>query len=65
MTERPVIRVFCMNGPCQGPKLMNAATGQILLAGIDERQRYIYRIDSAPHVPTATRTNAYFERTDS
>jgi hypothetical protein len=62
MTQRPVIRVSCMNGPCHGPKLMNAATGHILLAGIDERQRYIYRLDSIPHVPTATRTNACFER---
>ena len=44
---------------------MNAATGHILFAGIDERQRYIYRLDSTPHVPTTTCTNAFFERIDS
>ena len=64
MAPRHVLRVFCMDGPCQGPKLMHGPSGRILLAGIERGHHYIYRLDSTRHLRTAARINVYFERID-
>jgi hypothetical protein len=65
MAQLDILRVFCMDGTCPGPKLMHRPTGRILLAGIEEGHQYIYRLDRTTHVRTAPRINAYFERTNS
>ena len=45
MSASAIIRVFCVDGPCEGVQYMDEATGRILFE--KSQQWHVYRLDGA------------------
>ena len=61
-----IVRVFCVDGPCQGLHYVNLDTGRVLFSDVPDSHLCVYRISigSTASTEAGSYPTAYLERLD-
>src|SRR6266704_514911 len=49
MHSGAIIRVFCVDGPCEGLRYLNPDTGRVLFSDVAEAERAVYKVRDEEH----------------
>jgi hypothetical protein len=66
MSSGAIVRVFCVDGPCQGVQYVNLDTGRVLFSDRPDRAHCVYRINAGEITSNVAGSfpAAYFDRFD-
>jgi hypothetical protein len=66
MPSGAIVRVFCVDGPCEGVQYVNLDTGRVLFSDRPDSARCVYRISVAEITSNVAGSlpAAYFDRFD-
>jgi len=67
MATGTVLRVFCVDGPCQGVQLLDLDRGRVLFSDVIDAEDCIYRVnlaETSSH-PAGSFPAAYFDSVDA
>jgi hypothetical protein len=66
MPSGAIVRVFCVDGPCEGVQYVNLDTGRVLFSDRPDSVRCVYRISAGEVTSNAAGSfpAAYFDRLD-
>ena len=67
MTSGAILRVFCVDGPCQGVQHVDLDTGRVLFSDAIDAEYCIYRVDLAETTSSLAGSfpAAYFDSFDA
>jgi hypothetical protein len=67
MNSGTILRVFCVDGPCQGVQLLDLDTGRVLFSDAIDAEYCIYRVNLAETSSTLAGSYpaAYFDSFDA
>ena len=66
MHSGSIIRVFCVDGPCEGLRYLNPDTGRVLFSDVADADRAVYKLSEGETSGTifGTYPTAHFDRFD-